>query len=362
MPEPSGGSKTSDGDFLEDLSTSFDPELYSMMDHEKLGTPRPYDDGTSFLSPLLREARDIEYADEIANRPPIPIPTAAAVAALNPTDKSEEPKVSTKDNEASEVTCAVPNPDPKPASPEPEPLLPPTVEIDDDLSSRKTEESGSTSQTKASSAKRSVRSRTNRGAAAVEGGETKQAPTGAKVKDVSSNSQNGTARKAATHVEAERRPPLKKRKSVPAIDLRDREKSQASRTEAILPEPPHEENPEIPTETHAKVYVNQTAENGDSSTKVAAPIAESKAGKTAGSVPASKSKGRPKKGQVRDTSSAKSFIESLSLLELKDKLRRLGVPSSGNRTNLIKMLSSALMVDEETPIEALPDMITRFNA
>mmetsp|Transcript_16530 Transcript_16530/g.27418 ORF Transcript_16530/g.27418 Transcript_16530/m.27418 type:complete len:99 (+) Transcript_16530:172-468(+) len=63
-------------------------------------------------------------------------------------------------------------------------------------------------------------------------------------------------------------------------------------------------------------------------------------------------------GEDRDMSSASKFLKSMTVFEIKDSLKRLKMPLSGNRRNLLHKLTSALMVDEDSPIEALPDLIT----
>jgi hypothetical protein len=67
------------------------------------------------------------------------------------------------------------------------------------------------------------------------------------------------------------------------------------------------------------------------------------------------------KKEIDDSQSAWKFIESMSLLELKDKLKCMKLPANGRRQQLFEKLVTALMVDKYTPIEELPDMITKFN-
>jgi hypothetical protein len=65
--------------------------------------------------------------------------------------------------------------------------------------------------------------------------------------------------------------------------------------------------------------------------------------------------------QFDDSRSAWKFIESMSVLELKDKLKCMKLPANGSKQQLFEKLVTALMVNKNTPIEELPDMITKFN-
>jgi hypothetical protein len=142
----------------------------------------------------------------------------------------------------------------------------------------------------------------------------------------------------------------------------------------LPPSPSIDDDDDIPPSTQEKVYVNDINESSSGSQSSPGSNDDSlENGSTAGlhhdheeeetdAKPAvKKCRGRPKKCRDRDTSSAWKFLQSMSVLELKDKLKRMKLPSTGNRMKLFYKLTHALMVDKETPIEVLPDMITRFT-
>jgi ribosomal protein L24 len=65
--------------------------------------------------------------------------------------------------------------------------------------------------------------------------------------------------------------------------------------------------------------------------------------------------------QIDDSRSAWKFIESMSAMELKNKLKCMKLPTNGSKKQLFEKLVTALMVNANTPIDELPDMITKFN-
>lgn len=81
--------------------------------------------------------------------------------------------------------------------------------------------------------------------------------------------------------------------------------------------------------------------------------------------PLKRGRGRPKKPRDfskkrRDTTSAWNFLQSLSVLELKDKLKQLKMNAAGNKGKLLEKIRSALDIDRETPMEVLPDIVTKL--
>jgi hypothetical protein len=76
--------------------------------------------------------------------------------------------------------------------------------------------------------------------------------------------------------------------------------------------------------------------------------------------PIRRGRGRPKKYKDRDTTSAWNFLSSLSVLELKDKLKQMKMASTGNKGKLLEKIRSALDIDRETPMAVLPDIVTQL--
>ena len=81
--------------------------------------------------------------------------------------------------------------------------------------------------------------------------------------------------------------------------------------------------------------------------------------------PLKRGRGRPKKPRDfpkkrRDTTSAWNFLQSLSVLELKDKLKQLKMGAHGNKGKLLEKIRSALDIDRDTPMEVLPDIVTKL--
>jgi hypothetical protein len=71
--------------------------------------------------------------------------------------------------------------------------------------------------------------------------------------------------------------------------------------------------------------------------------------------------GRPPISSDLDTSAAWNFISSMTVLELKSKLNRMRLPCSGTRPQLIEKLVDATGIDENSPMEELPDIVTRID-
>jgi hypothetical protein len=76
--------------------------------------------------------------------------------------------------------------------------------------------------------------------------------------------------------------------------------------------------------------------------------------------PIKRGRGRPRKYKDRDTTSAWNFLSSLSVLELKDKLKQMNMASTGNKGKLLEKIRSALDIDKETPMAVLPDILTEI--
>jgi hypothetical protein len=355
-------------DFLADiedhLSASFDPDLYHMMDSDKLGTPRPYDDGPSFFSPLLRDPRYVDEVDKFGSRPSSAVPTNSPAPA-------QEAKEAANASTAPSV---------------------PSLKRDDENGAtqvrRTLAAAGALQQPKLGAQENSVgRSRRPNVAkthledeedlkpAAVEQEDVEPSPDSVLKPDSPEYAPIAPASvdDIAADAEEQRRPP-KKRKSVPAMDLLDRRSSRTnSEVEDSLRLPPlppiDDDDDDIPPSTQEKIYVNGINESSAGCRQsspdlngVSLDDGSSVHEEERGAKPVVKrGRGRPKKCRHRDTSSAYSFLHSMSVLELRDKLRRMKLPTSGNRTKLCYSLTQALMVDKETPIEVLPDVITRFT-
>jgi len=72
-------------------------------------------------------------------------------------------------------------------------------------------------------------------------------------------------------------------------------------------------------------------------------------------------RGRPRtKLRNRDMTSAWNFLQSLSVLELKDKLKQMKMSSAGSKGMLLKQLKAALDIDRETPMAVLPGILTKL--
>ena len=76
--------------------------------------------------------------------------------------------------------------------------------------------------------------------------------------------------------------------------------------------------------------------------------------------PMKRGRGRPRKYPHRDTTSAWKFLQSLSVLELKDKLKQMKMASTGTKGKLLEKIRAALDIDQETPLAVLPDILTQL--